>query len=122
MTLVIDASVVLSALTTDDPAGRWAEEQLMSSRDLVAPHHFHLEVTNVLRRAQLAGQLDATIRLGHHPSQVLDSPVAVAEDEDRSDAVGLAIGCCSVDVCDEDLAVDAVEVRLEVMVGPFGWW
>ena len=60
MTLVIDASVALSALTTGGPVGRWAEEQLVSSRDLVTPHHFHLEVTNVLRRAQLAGQLDAT--------------------------------------------------------------
>jgi len=60
MTLVVDASVVLAALTAAGPTGAWAEQQLTSSRDLIAPHHLHVEVANVLRRAQLAGQLDST--------------------------------------------------------------
>jgi len=60
MTLVVDASVVLAALTTTGPTGTWAEQQLTSSRDLIAPQHLHVEVANVLRRAQLAGQLDST--------------------------------------------------------------
>ena len=32
----------------------------MSTRDLIAPQHLHVEASNVLRRAQLAGQLDST--------------------------------------------------------------
>lgn len=60
MTLVVDASTVVAALTVTGPAGDWAERQLATSRDLVAPQHLHLEVANVLRRAELAGQLDST--------------------------------------------------------------
>ena len=60
MTLVVDASVVLAALTTVGPTGAWAEQQLASSRDLIAPQHLHVEAANVLRRAELAGQLDST--------------------------------------------------------------
>ncbi len=58
MTAVVDASVVLAALITNDPIGAWAEQQLTSHGRLVAPEHLHVEAANVLRRAQLAGQLD----------------------------------------------------------------
>lgn len=59
MTIIVDASVVLAALTTQGPVGRWAEQQL-ADNDLVAPEHVYVEVANVLRRAEVAGQLDTT--------------------------------------------------------------
>ena len=74
------------------------------------------------RRKELDHDISLSGRGRRHPGQVFDSPVAVAEDEDCPDGVALSVRCCSVDVCDEDLAVDAIEVRLEVMGGPFGGW
>lgn len=60
MTLVLDASVVLSALTDSGPTGAWAEEVLRSGH-LMAPHHMPLEVADVLRRAELRGRLSADV-------------------------------------------------------------
>ncbi len=57
MTLVVDASVVVAALVDNGPAGRWAEEQLARGQ-LIAPEIMQTEVANVLRRAELAGQID----------------------------------------------------------------
>lgn len=60
MTIIIDASVVLAALTSRGPVGEWAEHQLIAGDHLVAPEHLYVEVSNVLRKAELAGQLDPT--------------------------------------------------------------
>ena len=60
MTIIVDASVVLAALTTQGPVGSWAEEQLLAGDDLAAPEHLYVEVANVLRRAEIANQLDPT--------------------------------------------------------------
>ncbi|MDE2794037.1 MAG: type II toxin-antitoxin system VapC family toxin [Gemmatimonadota bacterium] len=56
MTLVVDATVVTSALIDGGPEGVWAAEQLAAG-PLAAPHHMPAEVAGVLRRAVLHGEL-----------------------------------------------------------------
>lgn len=56
MTLVVDASAVVAALTSRDTIGSWAESTLLSDR-LVAPHLMLAEAGNTLRRAELSGAL-----------------------------------------------------------------
>ena len=56
MTLVVDATVVVSALIDSGPEGAWASEQ-MARGPLTAPHHMPVEVANVLRRAALRGEI-----------------------------------------------------------------
>lgn len=63
MTLVVDASVVVAALTEVGRDGIWAREQLKSS-ELNAPYFMPAEVTNILRRGIQSGRLaegDATV-------------------------------------------------------------
>lgn len=65
MTLVVDASVVVAALTDSGPDGTWAD-QLLGTDDLAAPHLMPVEAANILRRAALAGQISAdTASLAH---------------------------------------------------------
>ena len=65
MTLVVDASVVVAALTDSGPAGTWAAD-LLASDDLAAPHLMLVESANILRRAALAGMIsDETASLAH---------------------------------------------------------
>lgn len=65
MTVVVDASVVVSALVDDGPTGRWAEE-VIGQAPLAAPHLLHVEATNVLRRASASGELASdTASLAH---------------------------------------------------------
>jgi predicted nucleic acid-binding protein len=56
VTLVIDASLVVSALVDAGDTGRWAESMLASG-PLSAPHLMPVEVTNILHRrlARAAG-------------------------------------------------------------------
>lgn len=56
MTLVIDASLVVSALVDASSTGRWAESLLVAG-PLSAPHLMPVEVTNVLRRAAARGEI-----------------------------------------------------------------
>ncbi len=56
MTLVVDASVLVAALVDSGPDGKWAEG-LLSGNDLVGPHLLPVEVANILRRAELAGDI-----------------------------------------------------------------
>jgi predicted nucleic acid-binding protein len=58
VTLVVDASVVVSALTGTDRTARWAEARLLAGQ-LCAPHLMQVEVTDVLRRAVVRGALSA---------------------------------------------------------------
>jgi predicted nucleic acid-binding protein len=58
VTLVVDASCVVAALTDAGPDGRWAET-LLATDQLAAPHLVMVEATNILRRAVLAGALSA---------------------------------------------------------------
>ena len=59
MTLVVDASFVVAALTDSGPDGRWAEA-LVAAEQLAAPHLVMVEATNILRRAALAGELSTS--------------------------------------------------------------
>jgi predicted nucleic acid-binding protein len=66
MTLVVDASAVVTALVDGGSDGRWARD-VLSDDFLVAPHLMPVEAANVLRRAVLAGDLSvdaATLAYG----------------------------------------------------------
>lgn len=56
MTLVIDASLVVSALIDAGSTGTWAESQLLAG-PLSAPHLMPVEVANILRRAAARGEI-----------------------------------------------------------------
>jgi predicted nucleic acid-binding protein len=56
VTLVIDASLVVSALVDVGETGRWAES-LLASGPLSAPHLMPVEVANILRRAAANGEI-----------------------------------------------------------------
>jgi predicted nucleic acid-binding protein len=65
MTLVVDASVVVAALADSGPDGRWAEA-VLASDDLVSPHLMPAEAANILRRAELSGEISKeTASLAH---------------------------------------------------------
>jgi predicted nucleic acid-binding protein len=56
VTIVVDASVVVAALVDTGTEGEWARGGVRAAV-LAAPAHLHVEVSNVLRRAVLAGRL-----------------------------------------------------------------
>lgn len=56
MTIVIDASVIVAALVDTGRDGSWAEA-LIASETLLAPELAMAEVTNILRRLELAKEL-----------------------------------------------------------------
>ncbi len=60
MTLVVDSSVIVAALTDPGRVGRWAEGLLVAA-PLAAPHLMPVEVANVLRRLALAGDISADV-------------------------------------------------------------
>jgi predicted nucleic acid-binding protein len=57
LTIVVDASVIVAALTDERIDGDWARE-LLASDDLAAPQLMRAEAANMLRRAELFGQLN----------------------------------------------------------------
>ncbi len=56
MSAVLDASVLVAALSDSGAEGAWAEE-IVGAGGLVAPHLALVEATNILRRLELAGKL-----------------------------------------------------------------
>lgn len=60
MTLVVDATVVVSALIDSGREGEWASEQLARG-PLAAPHHMPAEVANVLRRTALHREIPGSV-------------------------------------------------------------
>lgn len=56
MTLVIDASLVVSALVDAGDTGKWAESLLVSGA-LSAPHLMPVEATSILRRSAASGEI-----------------------------------------------------------------
>lgn len=60
MTLVVDASLVVSALIDRGSTGTWAES-LLASAPLCAPHLMPVEVASILRRAAGAGDISADV-------------------------------------------------------------
>ncbi len=66
MTLILDASTVVAALIDTGPIGRWAEQQIETASSLVAPHLLPVEVANVVRRREIAGDItegEATVAM-----------------------------------------------------------
>ena len=56
MTLVIDASVAVAALSDGGAEGEWAR-RMLGSEPLAAPHLMPVEAANILRRASAVGDL-----------------------------------------------------------------
>lgn len=56
MSAVVDASLLVAAMTDGGHEGSWAEE-VLAAGGLVAPHLALVEATNILRRLELAGRL-----------------------------------------------------------------
>ena len=73
MTLVADASLVVSALVDAGPTGRWAESLLMAG-PLNAPHLMPVEVANILRRAAARGEITPDVASMAH-NDLLDMRV-----------------------------------------------
>ena len=65
MSLVVDASLVVSALIDTSEAGRWAES-LLAAEPLSAPHLMPVEVTNILRRAAARGVITSDVAAMAH--------------------------------------------------------
>lgn len=63
--IVVDASVVVAALVATGREGAWAET-ILTDEALAAPHLMPVEVANILRRAEIAGEIPAgAASLGH---------------------------------------------------------
>ncbi len=60
MTLVVDASVVVASLVEPGGSGRWAA-RVITTDGLVAPEMMPAEATNVLRRLEHQGVIDARL-------------------------------------------------------------
>ncbi len=58
--LVVDASVLIVALVDGGADGQWAEE-ILTGGSLAAPHLMPVEVANILRRAERAGEISADV-------------------------------------------------------------
>jgi predicted nucleic acid-binding protein len=58
--MVVDASMAVAALIDTGTDGIWAEA-LLQSESLAAPHLMPAEAANILRRAQLAGDISSDI-------------------------------------------------------------
>jgi predicted nucleic acid-binding protein len=67
--VVVDASVVVAALTGAAAHGAWAARQLADAH-LAAPHLLPFEVANVLRRNQLNGNLGSDVATLAHADLV----------------------------------------------------
>jgi predicted nucleic acid-binding protein len=72
MTIVVDASVLVSALIDTGNEGLWAESLIVSDA-IVAPELAMVETTNILRRLELAGQISTLeAQLAHRDLMRLD--------------------------------------------------
>jgi predicted nucleic acid-binding protein len=72
LSVVVDSSVLVAALTDSGPNGVWAEE-VLSRGSLHAPELARVEATNILRRLELAKQLTtAEANAAHEDLMQLD--------------------------------------------------
>jgi predicted nucleic acid-binding protein len=85
VTIVVDSSTVVAALTDQDTDGAWARSGLRGS-ELAAPAHLYVEVSNVLRRAVLTKRLPREVAALAHRDLVA-MPVTVFPFEPLSDRV-----------------------------------
>ena len=58
--IVVDASLMVDALTDDGPAGAAAQAELAADPRWAAPGHLQVEVTSAVRGRWLAGQIEAS--------------------------------------------------------------
>jgi len=65
VSLVVDASLIVSALIDTGETGRWAES-LLVAEPLSAPHLMPIEVTNILRRAAARGVVTSDVAAMAH--------------------------------------------------------
>jgi predicted nucleic acid-binding protein len=65
VTLVVDASLVVSALVDSGVTGHWAESAL-TAEPLSAPYLMPAEAANILRRAEAAGEITADVAAMAH--------------------------------------------------------
>ena len=73
MSVVVDASLVVAALTDAGTLGEWAVDQLRKG-DAAAPHLMPVEVANVLRRAEADRRLSPDVAALAH-ADLLALPV-----------------------------------------------
>lgn len=73
--MVLDASVMVAALTDTGSEGVWARA-LVGTAPLAAPHHMPCEVANVLHRHEAARLLSAEVTAYAH-GELLALPVAL---------------------------------------------
>jgi len=85
VTIVVDSSVVVAALVDGGADGSWAREGV-GAGILAAPAHLHVEVSNVLRRAVLAGRLAREVAALAH-RDLTQIPVTVLPFEPLADRV-----------------------------------
>lgn len=65
MTLVVDASLVVSALVDESDTGTWAAS-LLASEPVSGPHLMPVEVAKILRRASAAGDISDDVAVLAH--------------------------------------------------------
>jgi predicted nucleic acid-binding protein len=85
VTIVVDASAVVAALIDSGADGAWARTGLRG-HELVAPAQLYVEVSNVLRRAVLAGSLGRDAAALAH-GDLVQLPVSVFPFEPLSERV-----------------------------------
>jgi predicted nucleic acid-binding protein len=85
VTIVVDSSAVVAALVDNGPDGGWAIEG-MRTNALAAPAHLPVEVSNVLRRAVLTGQVGRDVAALAH-RDLVHLPVVLFPFEPLADRV-----------------------------------
>ena len=55
--IIVDAALIVDALTDDGPAGDAAQAELAADPHWAAPEHLRVEVTSAIRGRWLAGKL-----------------------------------------------------------------
>jgi predicted nucleic acid-binding protein len=123
VTLVIDASFVVAALTDPGAAGQWAES-LVEGEALAAPHLILVEAANILRRATLAEVL-TTAEAGMAHADLLQLRVELfAYPAFASRVWALRDNCTAYDAWYVALAeglgapLATLDLRLSVATGP----
>jgi predicted nucleic acid-binding protein len=116
LTLAVDASVVVAALTGTDAVSAWAQS-LLETEEMVAPHLMPAEVASMLRRGVYLGQLSpAAASLAHR--NLLNLQVALVPYEPLAERVwALRANVTPYDGWYVALA-ESLEVSLATLDGP----
>lgn len=82
---VVDASALVAALIDTGPDGEWADSVLVGAT-LCAPHLVISETANILRRAELSGDIDSTAAAQAHDA-LLALPLQLFDYEPMADRI-----------------------------------